>query len=141
MDITTLAAWGEFLGGIAVVVSLVYLAFQVRQSRDQMSQNSKLISAQTTAATSQVRLMTYSLLVQDPEVARIWWDGLEDRDSLSDADRGRFDPLFTMTFQSDAQQLSSRLDCDGRRSYPACNNGSVTGEAPRAKNSANTSTA
>jgi hypothetical protein len=26
MDITTLAAWGEFLGGIAVVVSLVYLA-------------------------------------------------------------------------------------------------------------------
>ena len=23
MDITTLAAWGEFLGGIAVVVSLV----------------------------------------------------------------------------------------------------------------------
>jgi hypothetical protein len=26
MDITTLAAWGEFIGGIAVVVSLVYLA-------------------------------------------------------------------------------------------------------------------
>jgi len=25
MDITTLAAWGEFLGGIAVVVSLVYV--------------------------------------------------------------------------------------------------------------------
>jgi hypothetical protein len=24
MDITTLAAWGEFLGGIAVVVSLIY---------------------------------------------------------------------------------------------------------------------
>ncbi len=31
MDITTLAAWGEFLGGIAVVVSLVYLASQIRQ--------------------------------------------------------------------------------------------------------------
>ena len=28
MDITTLAAWGEFLGGIAVVVSLIYLASQ-----------------------------------------------------------------------------------------------------------------
>ena len=26
MDITTLAAWGEFIGGIAVVVSLIYLA-------------------------------------------------------------------------------------------------------------------
>ena len=32
MDITTLAAWGEFLGGIAVVVSLVYLASQIRQN-------------------------------------------------------------------------------------------------------------
>ena len=32
MDITTLAAWGEFLGGIAVVVSLIYLAGQIRMS-------------------------------------------------------------------------------------------------------------
>ena len=44
MDITTLAAWGEFLGGIAVVVSLVYLAGQIRQ-------NSRLIQASPTAAT------------------------------------------------------------------------------------------
>jgi hypothetical protein len=33
MDITTLAAWGEFLGGIAVVVSLIYLAGQIRQGQ------------------------------------------------------------------------------------------------------------
>jgi hypothetical protein len=32
MDITILAAWGEFIGGIAVVVSLVYLASQIRQN-------------------------------------------------------------------------------------------------------------
>ena len=32
MDITTLAAWGEFLGGIGVVVSLIYLAEEVRQN-------------------------------------------------------------------------------------------------------------
>ena len=44
MDITTLVAWGEFLGGIAVVVSLIYLAGQVRQ-------NSRQPRASTTAAT------------------------------------------------------------------------------------------
>ena len=38
MEITTLAAWGEFLGGIAVVISLVYLASQIRQ-------NSKMLKA------------------------------------------------------------------------------------------------
>ena len=32
LDITTLAAWGEFIGGIAVVVSLIYLAGQIRVS-------------------------------------------------------------------------------------------------------------
>jgi hypothetical protein len=32
MDITTLAAWGEFIGGIAVVISLIYLAGQIRQT-------------------------------------------------------------------------------------------------------------
>ena len=38
LDITTLAAWGEFIGGIAVVVSLIYLAGQIRQ-------NSRLLRA------------------------------------------------------------------------------------------------
>jgi hypothetical protein len=32
LDITTLAAWGEFIGEIAVVVSLIYLAGQTRQN-------------------------------------------------------------------------------------------------------------
>ena len=49
MDITTLAAWGEFLGGIAVVVSLVYLASQIRQ-------NSRLLDA----AAEDSRIQTYN---------------------------------------------------------------------------------
>jgi hypothetical protein len=43
MDINTLAAWGEFLGDIAVVISLIYLAGQIRQ-------NSKLLRVSTTGA-------------------------------------------------------------------------------------------
>ena len=43
MDITTLAAWDESLGGIAVVVSLIYLASRIRQ-------NSKLLRASTASA-------------------------------------------------------------------------------------------
>ena len=34
MDINTLAAWGAFLGGIAVVASLVYLAARCVKHRD-----------------------------------------------------------------------------------------------------------
>ncbi|MBW2426096.1 MAG: hypothetical protein JRG86_17755 [Deltaproteobacteria bacterium] len=32
MNITTLVAWGEFLGGLAVVVSLVYTGPQIRKN-------------------------------------------------------------------------------------------------------------
>ena len=85
LDITTLAAWGEFFGGIAVVVSLIYLAGQVRQ-------NSMRQRASTTAATAQTQFLQIALVVQDPEMARIWWEGLADYDSLSDSECRRFTP-------------------------------------------------
>jgi hypothetical protein len=92
LDITTLAAWGEFIGGIAVIISLVYLASQIRQ-------HSKLQRASTTTATAQIQASYQALIVQDPDVARIFWQGLADLSSLSEADRQRFNPLLTLVFQ------------------------------------------
>jgi hypothetical protein len=89
MDIATLAAWGEFLGGIAVVASLVYLASQIRQ-------NSKLLRASTASVSNETNSRMSILAVQDPEVARIFWDGMADRNALSMADRRRFDPLISL---------------------------------------------
>ena len=89
LDITTLAAWGEFLGGIAVVVSLIYLAGQIRQ-------NSKLLRASTASATAEGANALPKLIVQDPEIARIFWDGLRDRAALSELDLRRFDAMFAI---------------------------------------------
>ena len=97
LDITTLAAWGEFLGGIAVVVSLVYLAGQIRQ-------NSRLLRASTASATAEGATATSKLIAQDPEIARIFWGGLRDRVSLSELDRQRFDALFAMNVNAWNQQ-------------------------------------
>ncbi len=91
MDVTTLAAWGEFIGGIAVVASLIYLASQIRQ-------NSKLLRASTASATSQITLSANAFL-QDPALAAIWWDGCADRASLSEADRRLFDPMIATQMQ------------------------------------------
>ena len=85
LDITTLAAWGEFLGGIAVVVSLIYLASQIRQ-------NSRLLRTSTASATSDISGRVSTLIVQDAEVARIFWEGSADRDALATTDRQRFEP-------------------------------------------------
>ncbi len=113
-DITTLAAWGEFLGGIAVVVSLVYLASQIRQ-------NSKLVRASTTSADANSGNAFSLAIVQDPEVARIYWEGSADRDALSEPDRRRFDPLITMSFGIVVQQYEFFRDGTGS---PACGSGS-----------------
>ncbi len=100
MDITTLAAWGEFLGGIAVVVSLIYLASQIRQ-------NSRLLRASTASATIAAFNATAGLMAQDAEAARIYWDAMADRASLSESDRQRFDAMMGMNFNQWNRSISS----------------------------------
>jgi len=66
MDITTLAAWGEFLGGIAVVVSSTALA-------EKNGQNSGLVRTSNSSAAAQSRFPSkrpaYSL--------RAYWTDLQ----------------------------------------------------------------
>ena len=97
MDINTLAAWGEFLGGIAVVVSLIYLASQIRQ-------NSKLLRASTTSTTAQNQFSSGAFMVQEPEVARIFTAGMADRESLCGEDRQRFNALLSLHMDAQLQQ-------------------------------------
>ena len=103
MDITTLAAWGEFIGGIAVVASLLYLASQIRQ-------NSRLMRASTTSSSNQVMSTMSAMLAQDPEVARIYSDGIADRASLPQTDRQRFDALLTLWLQAPYEQFQFKRD-------------------------------
>jgi hypothetical protein len=86
-----LGSLGEFIGGIAVVVSLIYLASQIRQ-------NSKLLRASTASATRAQVSDVGSLMVQDPEVGRIYREGGADRSSLSEGDRTRCDAILSMEF-------------------------------------------
>jgi len=91
MDITTLAAWGEFLGGIAVVVSLVYLASQIRQ-------NSRLLRVSTAATVGEGSTAATNLIAQDPEMARIFGEANVDRAALSGVDQMRFDSMLSQVF-------------------------------------------
>ena len=83
MDINALAAWGEFLGGIAVVVSLVYLAGEVRQ-------NSRLMQISTTVSFGASDIELGKLPIEDPEVWRILEDGYEGSEAFSRAEDIRF---------------------------------------------------
>jgi hypothetical protein len=83
---------------------LIYLAGQIRQ-------NSRLLQASTASVTQQSVTAQQTLTIQDPEMARIYWQGMADRADLSGEDRQRFDPLVGMHMAH--TQLQLRLVRDG----------------------------
>jgi hypothetical protein len=90
MDWSILGALGEFVGGIAVVVSLLYVGLQVRQSSNSVRAASQIAIKQLSSE------ITTQLLA--PDMARIYIDGLEDSSSLPPEDRVRFHSLMLSLF-------------------------------------------
>jgi hypothetical protein len=82
-DWDAISAISQMIGSIAVVLSVLYLAFQVHQS----TRVSKL-AAQDAAATS-LREVTRPF-AENADLARIWRRGLEDLNSLPAEEQARF---------------------------------------------------
>ena len=98
MDIQTLAALGEFVGGIggliaaiAVVASLVFVGMQIKASVTQASVDSY------STVTSLWTNFTNAVAAND-ESWQVFYSGIRDYDNLSDSDKARFNFLIGMYF-------------------------------------------
>ena len=74
---------GDFIGGLAVIATLVYLAVQVRQ-------NTQLLRANALSTSSAANVAFNHLLGNNPDAARVFQVGLEDFDALSEEERRQF---------------------------------------------------
>ena len=83
MDLNQLANLGEFIGGLAVLVTLVYLAVQVRQNTRTVRAQSQLDSARQWS--EQVRAGAL-----DPEILRILEDGFHEPSALDEREQRQF---------------------------------------------------
>lgn len=83
MNWEAISAISQLVGSIAVVFSVLYLALQVHRSTRVAN-----VAAQDAAATA-LRDVTKPFM-ENAELARIWQTGLENLDSLSREDQGRF---------------------------------------------------
>jgi hypothetical protein len=84
---------GDFLGGIGVVITLLYLAYQIRVNTRQLKSDAE--TAQVNAedrATSDVSRWIGEI-VENRDVAELWAKGLKDIDHLDGVDRLRFEML------------------------------------------------
>jgi hypothetical protein len=89
MSLQDLGDIGEFIGAIAVVASLIYLGFQIRQ-------NTKAVRRTAHISTVEAFNHLSTLIAQDPEVARISRTGALDIAELNDDERLRFERLMSI---------------------------------------------
>src|SRR5208283_134959 len=86
MTLLDLASIGNFVSGVAIVVSLTYAALQFRIYA-KAAHETRLV-----ASIENIQQFTLSI-ASSPDVARIYRDGLEDLDSLESIDQWRFGAL------------------------------------------------
>jgi hypothetical protein len=105
---------GEILGAIGVIVSLLYLAVQVRQ-------NTRSIRASTYQAFSESFRDFRNLLLGDERLGAVWGKGLRSRSELSETERAQFDALLMNFLRgvevSFYQQANGLLDEDFYRGW------------------------
>jgi len=92
MSLQDLGSIGNLIGAIAVVVSLVYLAIQVRQ-------NTRAVRASTERAVFAQNMDFDRMLVSDPELNRIWTLGRSKPDQLTEEQSRRFRRMMSMYYR------------------------------------------
>ena len=74
---------GDFIGGVAVVVTLVYLAFQIRH-------NTMSVEAAAVQAASQSFADIVESFARDPDLMNLYLTGTRDYEALSGEEQQRF---------------------------------------------------
>ena len=104
MNWEAFGATGEFLGAVAVVGSLVYLAIQIRQARQMFATGAQ---QQIGDAFQQILRDIWS----DPDVHHIWYIATTQPDDLTETERERFGMLLYSMFVEFSNVLEvSKID-------------------------------
>ena len=83
MTLDDLASLSEILGAVAVVVTLIYLSYQVRQ-------NTRAVRTDAYHKATQQLWETANVIAQDSELTSIVYKGTTELDEVADEERFRF---------------------------------------------------
>ncbi|MGR8948207.1 MAG: hypothetical protein ACU84Q_09190 [Gammaproteobacteria bacterium] len=93
MTLQDLGNLGELIGAIAVVISLIYIAVQIRQ-------NTWTVRASTEQAVFESAIDLDRIILTDPEFSRIWYLGRSSPDALDKEKARRFRRLMSMFYRN-----------------------------------------
>ena len=124
MNIMELGALGEFVGSIGVILTLVYLAIQIRQNTAQQKQSGLDSRASTVNASAAALRDARRDIYQDLELSDIWLKGMSKPDELSEIEYLRYRLMIQNTVdRTNTQnsltflhfgQLFGDMDVDGK---------------------------
>jgi hypothetical protein len=100
MTLEDLGNVGDFIGGIAVLATLAYLALQVRQNNRLLRANTASVRASSSIAINERLVGVNQSLVENPSLAEIFVRELSSPGSIEGADRVRLDTLLQSMFIS-----------------------------------------
>ena len=86
MTLSDLASIGNFVNGLAVLTSLVFVGFQIHK-------NTLATQAASHNAVSDGLNKFNFMFAESAEVTKLWLDGLRDRRALAPPERWRFDSM------------------------------------------------
>ncbi len=93
MNWDAIGALAELAGATAVVITLIYLALQLRQ-------NSTLVKASIAATTRESTNQLTGLLASDREALGVFYEGLEGRGALEERDKQHFDAMMSLYLEA-----------------------------------------
>ena len=90
MNWDALGASAELLGAIAVIISVVYLAFQIRQNTKQIEENTRATQAAAFDSSITHGFSARQAIAENGDLARIFVEGSQDPTALSEIDKVRY---------------------------------------------------
>jgi len=90
MNWDAVGAIGEVVGAAAVVITLVYLAIQIRQNTKQIEENTYAVRAAAIESSLSYTFNNRAAVFSDEGTAKVYEKGLESIDSLSGTELLRF---------------------------------------------------
>jgi len=108
MNWDAIGAIAELLGAIGVIASLVYLATQIRQSREQLSQNTRAVRANTYQESLLLRDNALLPVAFDSATARLVLRGFAGQEELDAEEALRFN-LWMTTVMSNIENTHYQL--------------------------------
>ena len=100
MNWTALGATGEAVGAVAIVVSLVYVAVQIRQNTQQASRTVEATRLAAFERSVESGNRMREMLILHPDLVQLFLTGLESYQELDPAEKFRFSMLLRNMFSA-----------------------------------------